>query len=173
LSGQWDGRFLQVQTVVREEYALFIRAHRREHGDHPFAQYLASREQALNLRLEPADLRVTMTWNTDNTDIDLWVTDPRGEKCYYAHRNIASGGELLDDVTRGFGPERFHAIQSVPGEYLVQAHYYGNNGNRLLAETDVTLTVATHVGTDRERVERHVVTLRDSGDIATVARIQM
>jgi hypothetical protein len=24
-----------------------------------------------------------MTWNTNNTDIDLWVADPNNAKCYY------------------------------------------------------------------------------------------
>ena len=29
------------------------------------------------------DLRVTISWNTDGTDIDLWVIEPDGVKCYY------------------------------------------------------------------------------------------
>ncbi|HAD78679.1 MAG TPA: hypothetical protein DCF99_03660, partial [Flavobacteriaceae bacterium] len=31
----------------------------------------------------PVDIRVVMNWNKDMTDIDLWVTDPNGEKCFY------------------------------------------------------------------------------------------
>jgi hypothetical protein len=27
----------------------------------------------------PVDVRVALNWNKDNTDIDLWVTDPNGE----------------------------------------------------------------------------------------------
>ena len=29
----------------------------------------------------PVDLRIVMNWNMNNTDIDLWVTDPNEEKC--------------------------------------------------------------------------------------------
>jgi len=37
----------------------------------------------------PVDVRVVMDWNMNNTDIDLWVTDPNGEKCYYSHNRTA------------------------------------------------------------------------------------
>ncbi|WP_295670982.1 VIT domain-containing protein, partial [uncultured Mucilaginibacter sp.] len=33
----------------------------------------------------PVDIRIVMDWNMNNTDIDLCVTDPNGEKCYYSH----------------------------------------------------------------------------------------
>lgn len=55
----------------------------------------------------PVDIRVVMNWNKDMTDIDLWVTDPNGEKCYYGHRSTAIGGRMSEDVTQGFGPEQF------------------------------------------------------------------
>ncbi len=173
LSGNWDGRFRGVETVVREEYALFIRAWRRQGPRSPLAGYLRDREQALSLTVPESDLRVTMTWNTDNTDIDLHVTDPRGDECYYGNRQIPSGGQLLDDVTRGFGPERFQAVDAVRGNYRVVAKYYSNNGNRLVARTYVTLTVATHVGSRQEQVRRYVVALGDRGDTAEVATIEM
>ncbi|MCB9616286.1 MAG: hypothetical protein H6721_00765 [Sandaracinus sp.] len=171
-AGEWDQRFRGVQQIAREEYALFARAWQRRAPRTPLAAFLSERMQRLGLSIPEADLRVTMTWNTDNTDIDLWVTDPEGEECYYGHRQTRSGGELLDDVTQGFGPERFQARQAVEGEYRVVAKYYGNNGNRLVARTYVTLTVVKHVGTDRERIERHVISLRDRGDTAEVARIR-
>ncbi|NOY91465.1 MAG: DUF2135 domain-containing protein, partial [Deltaproteobacteria bacterium] len=173
LAGQWNARFRGVVEIVREEYALFSRAVIRQRARSPLAAWLRTRQQALGLSVPESSLRVTMTWNTDNTDIDLWVTDPSGEKCYYAHRSLASGGVLLADVTQGFGPERFQSVETEHGEYRVQAHYYGNNGNRLLAETYVTLVVATYVGTPQEQVQRFVVRLGDRGDIADVARIRM
>ncbi|HQO47484.1 MAG TPA: PKD domain-containing protein, partial [Candidatus Cloacimonas sp.] len=36
-------------------------------------------------------LHCTLTWDTSGTDVDFWITDPNGEKCYYAHRQTASG----------------------------------------------------------------------------------
>ncbi|MEM9070376.1 MAG: VIT domain-containing protein [Myxococcota bacterium] len=173
LSGTWDNRFVGVVDIVREEYALFVRAVARQSPGSPLARFLYERQQVRQLRLPEADLRVTMTWNTDNTDIDLWVTDPDGNECYYGNRRVPSGGELLEDVTRGFGPERFQAVDADEGTYRIEAKYYSNNGNRLLAQTYVTVTVATGVGSDDERIERHVVSLEDRGDEAVVAEVRM
>src|SRR5205085_9952624 len=53
----------------------------------------------------PKDLRVTLTWDTPGTDVDLWVTSPDGEKVMYNHREGAAGGTPDTDVTRGSGPE--------------------------------------------------------------------
>ncbi|CAF4054545.1 unnamed protein product, partial [Rotaria sordida] len=33
-----------------------------------------------------------MTWNTNDTDVDLQVIEPTGEACYYSHKNTAIGG---------------------------------------------------------------------------------
>ena len=172
LAGTWDARFRGVQTVALEEYGLFMRDVQRLVPSSPLAAFLRERGRALHLDLPNTDLRVTMTWNTDNTDIDLWVTDPSGEKCMYNHRQTASGLSLLDDVTQGFGPERLQAQRTVSGEYVIQAHYYGNNGNRLVAETHVTLTVVTHAGRADEQIRRYNIALQRPGDVATVARVR-
>lgn len=173
LAGERDARFRGVLTVVQEEYALFAQAFIRAQPNAPLARFLRERQQALALRVPEGDLRVTMTWNTDNTDVDLWVTDPSGEKCYYAHPRTAAGGHLLEDVTRGFGPERFQLSDAPSGEYHVQAHYYGNNGNRLVADTYVTLTVTRYVGTEQQQITRHVVRLVDAGENVSVARFRL
>ena len=34
----------------------------------------------------PLDVRVALAWDTDNTDIDLWVKDPHDEWVSYQHR---------------------------------------------------------------------------------------
>jgi len=73
-------------------------------------------------------IKITLTWNT-TSDIDLWTTDPSGEKIYYNHPQSASGGFLDFDDTDGFGPENIFWQNSAPaGSYLVQVHYYGGDG---------------------------------------------
>ncbi|HOU91477.1 MAG TPA: hypothetical protein PLU22_10565, partial [Polyangiaceae bacterium] len=171
LLGQYDGRFGLAVTVVGEEYALFARELARAEPAHPLNPLLAERMRVHSLATPTGDLRVTITWNTDATDIDLWVTDPLGERCYYADRELESGGTLLDDLTQGFGPERFAAETTIPGTYRVEVHYFGNNGNRLLAETYVNAIVVTHAGTDEERIDRYDVLLENVGDVVTVAEV--
>ena len=75
------------------------------------------------------DVQVTLTW--DNTsDLDLWVTDPFGEKIYYAHPYSESGGQLDVDDINGYGPENiFWPAGAAPnGTYLVQVDYYSGSG---------------------------------------------
>ena len=167
--GQWDERFQQMNILIGEEYSLFIR--QLERAEHPLSARLNERRSELSLPDERGDLRVILSWNTDNVDIDLWVTSPEGEKCYYASPRNSQGGELLDDVVQGFGPERFAQQNAGAGEYTVQAHYYGNNGNRLEAETFVHVTVIKYAGTDREEVSEYDALLSDVDEVITMARV--
>jgi len=79
----------------------------------------------------PMDLRVTLSWNTDDTDVDLHVTNPNGDKCYYRNPLTAEGGLLSRDLTEGYGPEEFLLRNAHEGSYVVQAHYFGSNNKEL------------------------------------------
>jgi len=116
-----------------------------------------------------ADFRATLFWDTNGTDVDLWVTDPDGEKCYFANKTTASGLELdIDDVT-GYGPENITGESNLPpGEYLVQLHYYSDHGTGLASHCTVMITL--HEGTDDEMVEIYEQTIAD-GDVWTVATV--
>lgn len=70
------------------------------------------------------DVHVYLTWDTNRTDVDLWVITPSGEKVFYGHRRGAGGEELYDDVTDGYGPESFTAKRAAPGEYKVIVDYF-------------------------------------------------
>ena len=71
------------------------------------------------------DVQVTLTWN-NTADLDLWVTDPDGERIYFGNRTSASGGQLDRDVISGYGPENIFwpPNEAPPGDYLVQVHHY-------------------------------------------------
>lgn len=95
-------------------------------GDTAAATALTAKLDALGVSggLEN-DIRVYLTWDTDRTDVDLWVTTPSGEKVFYEHKAGAGGESLFDDVTNGYGPETFAARSAAPGAYTVQVNYYG------------------------------------------------
>lgn len=96
------------------------------------------------------DLRVVLSWDTDQTDLDLHVVEPSGEEAWYQHKETASGGSLDVDVTTGYGPEIYTQANSQAGTYKILVDYYSDRGN---AQTEVKVDVLLHEGTDRE--ERH------------------
>lgn len=85
----------------------------------------------------PVNIRVVLNWNKDNTDIDLWVTDPNGEKCMYSHKSTEIGGRLSDDFTGGFGPEQFLLKKAIKGKYKMETNFYGENQVTLTGPTAI------------------------------------
>jgi tetratricopeptide (TPR) repeat protein len=66
-----------------------------------------------------------LSWETDTNDVDLHVVDRDGDHAYYGNRRLRSGGELLEDVTRGYGPELFAIGGKLPAApYELGVHYY-------------------------------------------------
>lgn len=88
-------------------------------------------------------LRVELSWNTSNTDVDLhmirssaprWVSQ---DDCYYGNRQPDTAGRdepqrrwLDTDDTDGEGPENIRVDVPEAGElYQVGVHYYSSHGN--------------------------------------------
>jgi uncharacterized protein YfaP (DUF2135 family) len=118
-----------------------------------------------------AGIRVTLTWNTAGTDVDLWVTDPDGEKCYYDHETTLSGLMLDVDDTNGYGPENITNQSPPAGDYLVQVHYYDDHDDETAIGSDCTIVVRLNEGTDDEEVRTYSGYLSDTDDIWTVTTL--
>jgi uncharacterized protein YfaP (DUF2135 family) len=110
-----------------------------------------SRKISYYAKVNPKDIKVLLTWDTP-TDIDLWVTDPKGNRCYYAERSTPLGGNLDTDVTAGFGPETFTMAKAVPGTYAVAVQYYSSSENPI---TRVKVYVVLYEGTPRESRQQY------------------
>ncbi len=128
--------------------------------------------EAAYLKPLETDLRVVINWDTDMSDMDLWVTGPDGEKCFYGHNRTSTGGRISRDVTQGYGPEEFLIREAKPGSYKVQAHYYGSTSPRMLAP--VTLYAELYTDYGRETQQRRTLVFRLDGkdkvvDIADLA----
>ena len=106
----------------------------------------------------PVKLRIVMSWDADQTDIDLHVLEPNGEECYYGHRRTAEGGFVSEDVTTGYGPEEYLKKELESGTYKVMSNYFASHQTKLTGATTVTATVYTDWGTAQEK--RQVLTLR-------------
>ncbi|MBV9927830.1 MAG: peptidoglycan DD-metalloendopeptidase family protein [Acidobacteria bacterium] len=86
--------------------------------------------QRFNLKVKPAGLRVVLTWDKADTDVDLHVQDSKGQHAWYVDYNGIPNGALDHDDTDGFGPEVFTLSQMEAGvTYDVYIHYYSDHGN--------------------------------------------
>jgi uncharacterized protein YfaP (DUF2135 family) len=123
--------------------------------------------------IAPQGFRVTLSWNTNGTDVDLWTTDPDGEKCYYANPTTASGLVLDFDDTNGYGPENITSETPIAGDYLVQVHYYSDHNNEEAISTSCSVVIRLNEGTEDEEILNYYGYLIDSGDLWTVTTITL
>ena len=118
------------------------------------------------------DIKIYLTWDTDRSDVDLWVTNPSGERVYYQHKQGAFGDALFDDITTGYGPESYTAPHAKAGTYLVQVNDFGvGRGN--ISEARGEVVIVLDEGKPSE--QRHVLPYRlfQKDDTVTVARIDV
>lgn len=161
VSTPWHGRFPGIELIALTELnAIAARAQAR--GE-PVDLSALPPELVRNL---PVALRTVLAWDADNTDIDLWVTDPDGERAFYGHRLTRQGGQMSKDFTGGYGPEEFSLKAPKPGRYKVQAQFYGHRQQIVAPATTLMLQFTTGFGTLQEN--SHLVTLRLSGAQAVV-----
>ncbi|MBN2714319.1 MAG: tetratricopeptide repeat protein [Deltaproteobacteria bacterium] len=118
------------------------------------------------------DIKVFLTWDTDGSDVDLWVTNPAGDKIFYSAKQGRFGGELFHDVTTGYGPESFTATAAHTGTYTVQVNYYATNRSAF-REARGEVVIITNEG--RAGQKRIVLPYRlfEPGQTVTVAEIKV
>ena len=149
----WHGRFPEIELITLAELnAVVAKATERPN---------TGRIDPRLLQNLPLDLRVVLSWDADNTDIDLWVTDPNGEKAFYGNRMTYQGGRMSQDFTGGYGPEEFSLRNAKPGRYKIEAQFYGNRQQIVAGATTLQLRLATRFGTPEEAEK--IVTLRLKG----------
>lgn len=94
----WDGRFGGIQLIAVDELNQLVAVHKNHINTTQF--------DAALLHNRPVDMRVRCSLGTATIpDMDLWVTDPNGEKVFYGHQQSYQGGKISRDFTGGYGPE--------------------------------------------------------------------
>ncbi|MNP45503.1 hypothetical protein D3C76_1394300 [compost metagenome] len=118
-----------------------------------------------------------LSWDSDNTDLDLHLVTPDGGHVWYGDRSLANGTALDVDVTTGYGPEIIASPSPLKGQYLVYVNYYGggygaSDGQVRAAQelTTAQITVITEEGTANEKQESFLVPMRAPGELTLVRR---
>jgi len=120
-----------------------------------------------NANRAPAKLRVVLSWDTDQTDLDLHVVSPDGQHVWYGERMAANGGALDVDVTTGFGPEIYASRAPVPGVYHVYVNYFGAGEQRDVISV-AQVAVIENEGTPSEKQQTFRVPMRKPGELTLI-----
>ena len=111
-----------------------------------------------------ARLRLVLSWDTDNTDLDLHVVTPDGEHAWYGNTVLKNSGALDMDVTTGYRNRIFAMPAPVHGRYQVYITMVGAAKELTTAQ----LTLITDEGSVNEKQETFIVPMRNAGELTLV-----
>ncbi|MBC3934006.1 VIT domain-containing protein [Undibacterium rugosum] len=157
VSRPWHERFADIELIALAELNAILSQAGGQQLD-------TSRIDQGLLRNLPLDIRAVLSWDADNTDIDLWVTDPNGEKTYYGHPLSYQGGSLSRDFTGGYGPEEFSLKIAKPGTYRVETQYFGHNQQLIAGAITLMLRLSTKFGLPDQQDQYITVRLNKQKD---------
>ena len=139
VNNKFNSRFPEIENIALNEINRIAERAKR--------QNVAIKEIPTEFRhLIDVDIRVIINWDTDMTDMDLWVTDPFKEKCMYSHRFTATGGRNSPDFTQGYGPEEFMIRNAKKGDYVIETDYYGSHSQKVIGPVTLYAEVFTNYG---------------------------
>jgi Ca-activated chloride channel family protein len=167
IEGEWDQRFPEIETIALEEANRIAAV---VQGD----SSLRSPRIPLDTRLRKllhVDVRIVLTWDSDMADMDLWVTEPSGEKCFYSHPQTRNGAMISSDFTGGYGPEEYLLRHAAPGTYTVEANYYGSREVLLAGPTTLHATLITNFGRPSEKRQSITLRLKEAQEVFKVGTV--
>lgn len=161
----WDGRFDGIALIALDELTNLAAGSKSRLDTTGIDPRL--------LQAMPLDLRVVLAWDADNSDMDLWVSDPNGERAYYGNRLTYQGGQMSQDFTGGYGPEQFSLRNAKPGKYKVEANYFGSRQQLVTGATTLMLRLTTHWGTPKQKDQMVTMRLKDRAETVLVGEFEV
>jgi len=165
VSKPWDSRFPEVEQIALAELNAIIST-----CDATLDLSKINRRLLKNL---PVTTRVILTWDANDCDVDLWVTDPNGEVAMYNHPLTYQGGHMSRDFTGGYGPEEFILRTPKAGKYKVQINYFGDHRQNALGPVTAQVRLITHFGTKEQKEERITVRLKENKETLDIGSFEI
>ena len=119
------------------------------------------------------DLRIILSWDADETDVDLHVTEPSGEEAYYGHRRTRSGGDVSKDITDGYGPEEYLLRKAPAGNYKIRAHYFASHQQEVFGPATATATIFTDWGRPNQRFQTLSIRLDKAREMIELGTVRI
>ncbi len=169
----WHDRFPDIELVALAELNAIYATSAATNVTTSRKPLDVSRIDPRLLKNLPLDLRAVLAWDADNTDIDLWVTDPNGEQAYYGHQLTRQGGRMSRDFTGGYGPEEFSLKTAKPGKYRVEARYFGDRRQNVTGPTTLWVRLTTHFGSATQQDQTVTLRLKDRSETVLVGEFEI
>ncbi|MCK5895574.1 MAG: DUF2135 domain-containing protein [Cocleimonas sp.] len=154
----WDSRFSGVKIIIINELNNILALHTIN----------KSKFDPRLISPMPVDLRIVINWSSDNSDIDLWVIDPYGEKTFYSNKVSRIGGKISNDITRGYGPEEFMIRDAVAGTYKIQVNYYGSSQQKRLIPVTLRAEIYSAYSHNKEIQKELVIRLKNNKEVVDI-----
>jgi hypothetical protein len=96
-----------------------------------------------------AQRTVQISWDTDQTDMDLHLWDAAGGEAWYSDQAAIPNGQLSTDITNGFGPETFTTTDTTTPLAIGVCYFASNTDDGSQPPTNVTVTITEADGSQR------------------------
>ncbi|MDH6303519.1 hypothetical protein M2459_000548 [Parabacteroides sp. PF5-5] len=174
LNADWDSEYGDFQSIAALQCLKYLNKladasvykltnHTKEYITH-FKKQVEEILTDDDLLIKEADIVVVVSWNIDNTDIDLHVIEPTGEECFYGHTSTEIGGQLTKDVTDGYGPEMYVLKNAVPGKYHIALNYYSDSQVKTASKAKAYINVYRNWGRKDEKIVKKTILLEKVKD---------
>ncbi|WP_299104622.1 VIT domain-containing protein [uncultured Tenacibaculum sp.] len=159
-----EERFDGIEAVVFVELTRLVSKYR--------SKLRLDKHQKKLFKSMPVDIRIVVDWNHNDTDLDLWVVDPKEEKASYKNIETEIGGRMSLDMTDGYGPEEFMLKKAIKGRYKVMIDYYADNLQKISGPPILKVTMFTNYGRKKEKRETIIVKLDKKEDYIEIGTLQ-
>lgn len=105
------------------------------------------------IRKVEMDLRIVLNWNTSETDLDLWVSEPSGSLVKYDNTKGDSGGYLSEDMMDAYGPESYCLKEAPAGDYAIYVDLYNDRQQVVSGGTLIQVYIYTNFGRKDQKME--------------------
>ena len=120
-----------------------------------------------------SDLRIVVSWDSDETDIDLVIEEPTGEQVYFGNKCSDTGGIISSDIVDGYGPEEYIHKYAPKGTYTIYSSYFASHQQSLIGAATITVTFYSNWGRSNQKSETVTYRLNEEKDKIKIGEFKL
>jgi hypothetical protein len=124
-------------------------------------------------KLMDMDVRIVLSGDVADADVELLVQEPSGEEASSAHPRTAIGGLLSAAAGPARGTQEYCLRKQMAGRYEVKARLINNSEEKLTGPVSVQVTIFMNFGRTDEDRQTMSVRLKNGDGVAEVGTLQL